>query len=124
MTVGSFGDQTTRWSSGSSAARRRQFSLVKPCATQDLCGKSGFAYGECGNRGRDREADNRVRDGDDSPMQRPSPRLRLILAHLEHPSGRLHSIRPMRKHIQPEPEEFATDSPLEGTGFEPSVPLL
>ena len=24
----------------------------------------------------------------------------------------------MRKHIQPEPEEFATDSPLEGSGFE------
>ena len=42
--------------------------------------------------------------------------------HLEHPSGRLHSIRPMRKHIQPEPEEFATDSPLEGDGFELSVP--
>jgi len=53
---------------------------------------------------------------------RPSPRLRLILAHLEHPSGRLHSIRPMRKHIQPEPEEFATDSPLEQMRFERSVP--
>ena len=52
----------------------------------------------------------------------PSPRLRLILAHLEHPSGRLHSIRPMRKHIQPEPEEFATDSPLEQMRFERSVP--
>ena len=38
------------------------------------------------------------------------------------PSGRLHSIRPMRKHIQPEPEEFATDSPLEGMRFEPLVP--
>jgi len=34
----------------------------------------------------------------------------------------LHSIRPMRKHIQPEPEEFATDSPLEGMRFEPLVP--
>ena len=32
--------------------------------------------------------------------------------------------RPMRKHIQPEPEEFATDSPLEEAGFEPSVPLV
>jgi hypothetical protein len=29
----------------------------------------------------------------------------------------------MRKHIQPEPEEFATDSPLEEPGFEPLVPL-
>src|SRR6516165_5216147 len=28
----------------------------------------------------------------------------------------------MRKHIQPDPEEFATDSPLEEAGFEPSVP--
>ena len=28
----------------------------------------------------------------------------------------------MRKHIQPEPEEFAADSPQERKGFEPSVP--
>jgi len=42
MTVGSFGDQTTRWSSGSSAARRRQFSACRKRIRR--CRKRGMPF--------------------------------------------------------------------------------
>jgi len=45
MTVGSFGDQSTRWSSGPSAARRRQFSAM----TDRLrCSVSAVSQARCG----------------------------------------------------------------------------